>query len=152
MKKYDFITSIIWMGLGISVVIGSYRLKLGTLGNPGAGLMPFVLGISLFLSSIPILIRSLMTKDKESYENIWSGIEFKKLILVPVSLIGYAMILEKVGFLVATFLLLFILFKIIGSRRWSFALAVSVLVVLLSYLLFVTLLKVEMPSGIWGIG
>lgn len=152
MKKYDFITSIIWMGLGISVVISSYRLKLGSLGNPGAGLMPFVLGISLFLSSIPILIRSLMTKDKERYEGIWSGIEFKKLILVPVSLIGYAMILEKVGFLVATFLLLFTLFKIIGSRRWSFALATSILVVLLSYLLFVTLLKVEMPSGIWGIG
>jgi putative tricarboxylic transport membrane protein len=152
MRKYDFITSIIWMGLGIIVVISSYRLKLGSLGNPGAGLMPFVLGISLSLCSIPILIGSLTTKERERHEGIWSGIEFKKLILVPVSLIGYAMILEKVGFLVATFLLLFTLFKIIGSRRWSFALAVSILVVLLSYLLFVTLLKVEMPSGIWGIG
>jgi len=152
MKKYDLITSIIWMGLGITVAIGSYRLKLGSLGNPGAGLMPFLLGISLSLSSSPILIRSLMTKDKERHESIWSGIEFKKLILVPASLIGYAMILEKAGFVVTTFLLLFVLFKIIGSRKWSFALITSALVVLLSYLLFVTLLKVEMPLGIWGIG
>ena len=152
MKKYDFITSIIWMGLGIAVVIGSCRLKLGSLENPGAGLMPFILGISLFLSSSPILIRSIMSKNKELHKSIWSGIEFRKLILVPVSLIGYAIILEKVGFGVAAFLLLFVLFKIIGSRRWLFALIMSALVVLLSYLLFVALLKVEMPSGIWGIG
>jgi hypothetical protein len=62
------------------------------------------------------------------------------------------MILEKVGYVIATFLLLVILFRVIGSRKWLFALMASAIVVFLSYLLFVTLLKVEMPSGIWGIG
>jgi putative tricarboxylic transport membrane protein len=155
MKKKDLIPAFIWMGLGIAVAAISYGLQLGTLRNPGAGLMPFLLGILLSLCSVPILIGSLLTirnKAKQGDEGIWSGVEFKRLILVIFSLICYAMILEKVGFVIATFLLLIILFKVIGSRKWLFALMTSAIVVFLSYLLFVTLLKVEMPWGIWGIG
>jgi putative tricarboxylic transport membrane protein len=155
MKKKDLIPAFIWMGLGIAVAAISYGLQLGTLRNPGAGLMPFLLGILLSLCSVPILIDSLLTirnKAKQGDESIWSGVEFKRLILVIISLICYAMILEKVGFVIATFLLLIILFKVIGSRKWLFTLMASATVVFLSYLLFVTLLKVEMPWGIWGIG
>lgn len=156
MKKKDLIPAFIWMGLGIAVAAISYGLQLGTLRNPGAGLMPFLLGILLSLCSVPILIGSLLTisrtKAKQGDEGIWSGVQFKRLIFVVFSLVCYAMILEKVGFVIATFLLLIILFRVIGSRKWLFALMTSAIVVFLSYLLFVTLLKVEMPSGIWGIG
>jgi len=155
MKKKDLIPAFIWMGLGIAVAVISYELQLGTLRNPGPGLMPFLLGILLSLCSVPILIGSLLTirnKAKQGDEGIWSGVEFKRLLLVVFSLVSYAMILEKVGFVIATFFLLIILFKVIGSRKWLFALMTSAIVVLLSYLLFVVFLKVEMPSGLWRIG
>jgi len=155
MKKKDLIPAFIWMGLGIAVAVISYELQLGTLRNPGPGLMPFLLGILLSLCSVPILISCLLTirnKAKQGDEGIWSGVEFKRLIFVVFSLVCYAMILEKVGFVIATFFLLIILFKVIGSRKWLFALMTSAIVVLLSYLLFVVFLKVEMPSGLWRIG
>lgn len=151
MRKYDLIAALIWMGLGITIAIGSYGLKLETLRSPGPGLMPFLLGIGLSLSSLPILVRSLMIKDNGGDENIWSGVEFKKLGLVVTSLLVYALILEKVGFVLMTFFLLLMLFKVIGSRKWSFSLMVSVLTVIVTYLVFVVLLKVELPLGRWRI-
>jgi len=154
MKKKDLIPAFFWMGLSIAVVFSSYRLQVGTLRNPGPGLMPFLLGILLFLCSIPVLVRALLIIKRDTQqeeERIWSGVDFKKLILVLFSLVCYALILERIGFAIATFLLLVVLFKVIGSRRWPFALMTSVIVVLLSYLLFVVLLKIEMPSGPWRI-
>lgn len=149
------IPALIWVVLGIAVTVRSYKLQLGSLQNPGLGLMPFLLGIILFLCSLIIVVRSLMAvrhKARQENKGMWSDIEFKRIIVCLSSLVGYGLILETVGFVVSTFLLLFVLFKVIGSRKWLFSLITSLIVVVLSYLLFVVLLDVEMPSGIWRIG
>ena len=154
MKQNDLIPALIWLGLGIAVAVGSNKLKLGTLANPGPGLMPFLLGIVLSLCSLCILIDSIQAirvKMSRKDEGIWSGVDFKKLIFVLASLLGYALILEVLGFTVTTFLLLLILFKAIGSRGWPFALAGSAFTAILIYLLFFAVLKVELPSGLFRI-
>lgn len=145
----------VWMGLGIALAIGSYKLKLGSLHTPGPGLMPFLLGIALSLCSIPIVVRSIQMitrKFKERDEDVWSGIDFKKLILVVASLIGYAVLLESVGYLVTAFLVLVILFKTVESQKWSLVVVLSVLSVISTYLLFVVILNVQLPSGLLRIG
>jgi putative tricarboxylic transport membrane protein len=152
LKKIDLIPAIIWMGLGIAVTVGAYRLKLGNPGNPGPGLMPFLLGILLSICSLPILIRSflvIMRNAKQEEEGIWSGVEFKRLIFVVVSLLVYIILLQKIGFVLTTFLFLLILFKNIDSQKWHWALIASALTVFISFFLFIVLLKVEMPSGLW---
>jgi len=155
MKKIDLIPAIFWMGLGIVVVAGSYRLRLGTLASPGPGLMPFILGVMLSLSSVPIFVRSFLVivrNQEREDESIWSGIQFKRLIIVVISLVSYWMFLEKVGFVVMTFILLLILFKTIDSQKWYKVLIASVLKVFFVFLFFVVILKVELPSGLWRIG
>ena len=155
MKKIDLIPAIFWMGLGIVVVAGSYRLRLGTLASPGPGLMPFILGVMLSLSSVPIFVRSFLVivrNQEREDESIWSGIQFKRLIIVVISLVSYWMFLEKVGFVVMTFILLLILFKTIDSQKWYKVLIASVLTVFFVFLFFVVILKVELPSGLWRIG
>jgi putative tricarboxylic transport membrane protein len=131
------------------------RVATGNPEKPRAGSDAFSSGhplIPLLRSHLNWFLLTIRNKAKQGDEGIWSGVEFKRLIFVVFSLICYAMILEKVGFVIATFLLLIILFKVIGSRKWLFALMTSAIVVLLSYLLFVVFLKVEMPSGLWRIG
>ncbi len=153
MKKNDLIPAIIWIILGIAVAIGSYRLKLGNLANPGPGLMPFLLGIALLVCSFPVLIHSflkMMRKTEQKEKIIWSEIDFKKLVIVLTSLIGYAVILEKIGFVTTTFLLLSILFKTVDSQKWFSVLIASILTVIITYFLFVVILKVELPSGFLG--
>jgi putative tricarboxylic transport membrane protein len=143
------------MGLGIALTIGSYKLKLGSLHTPGPGLMPFLLGIALSLCSLPILIRAfpmVMRKSRETDEDIWSGIHFKKLILVVGSLMGYTVLLERVGYVVTAFFVLVILFKTVESQRWSLVVVLSVLSVISTYILFVVILNVQLPSGLLRIG
>lgn len=155
MKKIDLIPAIFWMGLGIAVAVSSYGLRLGTLANPGPGLMPFLLGIMLSLCSLPIFVRSFLAiiRDQKSEdESVWSGIQFKKLIIIVASLLGCWMFLEKIGFVLTTFLLLLILFKTMGSQKWRSVLVASILTVLVVYIVFVIVLRVGLPAGVWRIG
>ena len=145
----------VWMGLGIVLAIGSYELKLGSMHTPGPGLMPFLLGIALSLCSLPVLVRSLqmiMRRSQQRSESIWAGINFRKLIVVVASLIGYAVVLEGFGYVVTAFLLLVILFKTVDSQRWTTVLVLSVLTVISTYFLFVVVLNVQLPPGFLRIG
>jgi putative tricarboxylic transport membrane protein len=93
-----------------------------------------------------------MRNQKPEGESIWSGIQFRKLIIVVASLLGYWLFLEKIGFILTTFLLLLILFKTVDAQRWRSVFTASVLTVVAIYIIFVIVLRVELPSGLWRIG
>jgi putative tricarboxylic transport membrane protein len=156
LKKGDLILSIVWLVLGIAIVIASCHLGLGSFARPGDGLMSFGVGILLSLCAIPVLIRSFVNgknvRHKEEEEGIWSGVDFKKIAFVLASLVLYSLLLERLGFLVTTFLMLLVLFKAVGSQRWTWAVIAAFLTVSLTYVLFVVLLDVYMPSLPLGIG
>ncbi len=71
-----------------------------------------------------------------------------KVGLVLGSLLIYAFLLEKIGYLVATSFLLIFLFRTAGSRKWRSILAASVLTVILTFFVF-TSLGLRFPKGIW---
>ena len=157
MKKSDLIPATIWMVLGLSVMIVSYRMALGTLYSPGPGLMPFLLGFILILVSVPIFVQSLIRNLRRAEravveKGIWTGIEAKNILLILISLIAYALLLEKVGFFIIASLFLFVLFKTFDAKKWYSTLAISLVTVTLIYVLFVMVLGVELPPGLMGIG
>jgi len=152
LKKRDIIPALIWIIIGLVVMIVSYQMSLGTLHTPGPGMLPFILGSLLVILSLSISIKSLTLFKKTSSGNseagIWAEIEFKNILIIVVSLVAYALMLEKIGFLITAFLFLFVLFSVFDSRRWIFALGASLLTVSVTYTLFVLALQVELPSGI----
>ena len=151
MEKNDFIPGLIWMGLGIAIAIESFSLKLGRLNEPGPGLLPFILGIGLSIFSLPVLFSSLkiiIIGDKKNKVGMWSEVNFKKLILVLVSLLGYSLLLEKVGYLLTGFVVLLILFYTVESQKHTTAIILSFVTIIATYILFVIILKVELPSGL----
>jgi putative tricarboxylic transport membrane protein len=152
LKKRDIIPALIWIIIGLVVMIVSYQMSLGTVHTPGPGMLPFILGSLLVILSLSISIKSLTLFKKTSSGNseagIWAEIEFKNILIIVVSLVAYALMLEKIGFLITAFLFLFVLFSVFDSRRWIFALGASLLTVSVTYTLFVLALQVELPSGI----
>lgn len=151
-KKYDILPAIFLIFLSIFVILGSYKLELGNFQNPGPGLMPFLLGVGLFLVSIFIAGRSFSKIQKRqdvAKQVAPSKVNFNKIVLVSGSLVTYALFLEKLGFLFSTLLLLIFLFKIAGSGKWRSVLAASVLTVIATYLVF-TYLGIRFPKGIIG--
>lgn len=149
--KRDLIPVIIWIILSLLVIVGSYKLGLGTFRNPGPGMFPFLLGTALIFVSLPVLIYSLW--DFKSWRkkevSMWEEIVLWKMGVIVLVLLAYGMILERMGFLITTFLCLFFLYKIVGSERFRKALILASLTVIFSYLLFEIALKVYMPSFPW---
>lgn len=150
-KKYHILPAVFWIVLSVFVMIFSHHLDLGNFQNPGPGLMPFLVGIALLLAAIIILIKSFLN-IKEGHDKVEgvapSEINFCKVGLVLGALFTYAFLLEKLGYLVTTSLLLIFLFKIAGSQKWRSILAASVLTVIITFLLF-TFLGLRFPKGIF---
>ena len=152
--KKELIPAIIWLAFGILIAIESYDLELGTFRNPGPGMMPFSLGIALILLSIPLLAHSVrgFSERLESGEgSIWAEVNFWMVGLIIAALLAYGLTLEKVGFVVTAFYCLALMFKVISMEKLSKVLLLTSVVVTSAYLLFVIVLKVEMPSFPWDI-
>jgi len=152
MKKSEIICSLIWVALGTSQCIEAVRLRLGNLHRPGPGFLPFISGILLGVFGL-ILMFSSVSKvtggDGESNgRKMWVKGNSKRLLLTLFALFAYALSFETLGFLIATFLFLFFLFKLTEPKRWVGPLVFSGMTVVLSYLIFCVWLKSTFPAGI----
>ncbi len=67
-----------------------------------------------------------------------------------VSLLIYALVLEWLGFLLATFALLLFFFRTLQRQSWLVVVTGSLATSLLSYLVFKTWLGVNLPGGLLG--
>lgn len=150
-KKMDLIPSISWVFLGIFVVSESYELGIGSLNDPGSGLMPFLLGSLLILCSLAILVYDLRAAKYGSKidSGAWSEIDLWKIGVIVGALFIYGMLLEKVGFSTTSFFLLLVLFKFAGLRKTGKIFAAAIATVLASYVLFIVILNVYVPSFPW---
>jgi hypothetical protein len=68
------------------------------------------------------------------------------------ALLAYIFLMEPLGFLISSFFLMFLLFKITAPGRFISPLVSSAAVVLLSYMIFFVWLKVSLPKGFLGLG
>lgn len=152
MKKENLIIALAFEGLAIWMIVDSCRLGIQTLNNPGAGYFPFILGILLCLFGLPVFISSLKNFGRAEVRKEAEEIKYpilEKTGPVIASLIAYAVLLEILGFLITFFLLSWLLFWIANPRRWLFVSGLSALIAALSYLIFIIVLQVPFPRGIW---
>jgi putative tricarboxylic transport membrane protein len=149
MEKYHIFPIFFWIGVSLFIAVLSYQLGLGGFHNPGPGLWPFILGILLLIISLYLFLRHLfkMGAKGETVKEEQGRIGFWRISLVLVLLFAYSLLLEKLGYLIATFMLLSILSKSMGSKKWTSVLIGSVLTVLVTYFVF-TSLGLRFPKGI----
>jgi len=146
--RYHIILTSFWIGLSLVVIVFSYKLGLGRLHEPGPGFMPFLLGLLLFPISFYLFIKSLSRNigGDENIEEKQGRINPGKLCLVLATLFSYAFLLEIIGFVIVTFLLLSLLFWGMGVGRWK-SVAASVVTTIIAYFFF-TSLGVRFPLGV----
>lgn len=149
MKRSHLLPLIFWIGLGIFAMAHSYSLGLKGITGPGPGLMPFLVGLLLLLASFYLLITSLLKRrdEDEVREERQSTVNLGKVSLVVASLIAYALLMERLGFLITTPLLLMALFRGSGARKWRSIVFTSILTSLIVYFAF-TYLRIRFPAGI----
>jgi putative tricarboxylic transport membrane protein len=107
-------------------------------GGPGPGLLPTAMGISV----VVLAALSFLRPEVERIALPHVG----RIALILVSLIGYALLLEELGYLIATALLLgFLLLAFAERRRWWQPVA-AVVVSFATYYVFRILLQVPLPT------
>ena len=144
-SRLDVIPAIVWIVLGTLFTIESYMLDIGSFNNPGSSMMPFLLGIIAVILSLALLLSSLANLNKEEAK-VWVGVDFWRVGLAVLTITGFGVLLETVGFSVDVAICLFLLYKIIGNVQTFRAVIYAILTALLSYLLFVVVLNVQLPS------
>jgi len=150
MVRADRISGIFWLCFAVLVIIQSYHLGLGTLHKPGPGFLFFWVNIVLAIMSLIVLIRAWAGKKEEGTPSttIFGGQNTSKIIFVMISLFLYALLMEIVGFIPVTLMLFIYLLGIIEKKRWFYTIFVSVVVTVISYLIFETWLQSQLPKGV----
>jgi len=153
MDKQDQITSLVWLLIGLSITIGSISsLRIGTTREPGPGLFPLLAGFLVSFFSLAILIKATFSKtsEKRNLRKLWDGLNWRGVVYTIGALLTYSSLLEVVGFLLTTLLLLIYLFRAIKPQKWRLAIGLSFLLSIVSYLVFDRFLQVQLPRGFWG--
>lgn len=154
MKNLDRLSSIFWLILSVAICIHAYELGLGGFHNPGPGFLFFWGGCSLGVFSIMIFLPTLKKHEEaslENQENIFENVKWIKVLSVLASLVIYALILERLGFLLSTVFLIAFLLQSIEAKKWYIIVFVSLASAFLSYALFELCLHARLPKGIFGI-
>lgn len=151
MKDNDQLSGLFWLAVSIFVCIKSIDLKIGSFHSPGPGLLPFWSAFILGTLAIILVVKRILSKRKraEITTSLWKGMKLGKVIWISISFFAYALVLPKLGYLLATFGLLTFLFGIIQRTRIWVKVLTAIVTVVASYLIFYVWLEVQLPQGIF---
>ena len=147
----NFISSAFLLLLGFLICEESWRINLGEFRNPGPGFLPFGAGLILGGLALALLVKTLRGKSSGDKAFRVERSRWTKVSLTLTSIFVYGFLLESVGFLLMTFLVMGFLFRVIEPQRWRTVIAGAFFSAVGAYLIFEVWLKVELPKGFLGI-
>jgi putative tricarboxylic transport membrane protein len=146
MRWSDLVPGCVGLGLALGVGWGALQMPMGTLGHPGAGFLPFWVGAALALMSVSLIVRSLRAREDPGDDGS-AGRDRQRMVGVLAGLVLYSLLLEPVGFLAVTWLLLTGLARLLEAPGWPAAVVFGALGTAGSYGLFGLWLGVPLPRG-----
>lgn len=102
------------------------------------------------LSGVVFIQSLLPSADTTTLSEPFRGIRWGKVLYVVALMVVYAAVLEDLGFILSTAILLLVLFKTVDPQSWTVAIVGSVLTTGTAWLVFVYWLGTQLPAGILG--
>jgi hypothetical protein len=133
--------------LGLVILITSLRYGFGTLEEPGPGLYPFFLGLSILLFSI---VHLFLTLKAPSGEPLFDKGGIKKFSFISLTFILWILAMPYLGYVLVTLIASYLFCKIMKLEGWLKPLGLAAGTALLIYLLFDYWLYIDLPRGIFG--
>jgi len=143
----DRISGLVVFFVGAFILWQGRHLPVGSLRRPGAGFFPTLMAVAIMMVSLLLVIpKSKKEKEKQPI----AGKSILRVLTVFLGLLAYFLLLEYLGFIIVSFLLMAFLFVTFGSQRWPTAVFRAFIAVGLAYLLFDILLEANLPKGVFG--
>lgn len=146
-KKFDRLAAIIFLITGITFIIESRSIADAAYGSVvGPNVFPFILGCALSLLSCRLFYETFSYKGKEKEAVQYN---YKQFFIILASAILYALLLEKIGFIISSFLFLIVTIQTMERGNWIKSLSISLGYSFIIYFIFVDVLKGTLP--VWSI-
>jgi hydrogenase-4 membrane subunit HyfE len=146
--------AVFWIALGAFVCFLGWRIKVGTFRAPGPGFFALVAGLALIIIGAFMLFSKTVSKaegqakpDTDSTSLI-SGLLKWRFAATMGLLVAYAVFLDALGYILCTFLVMCGLFYDWGKNSLLNALLASLATTGVTYLIFETWLRTQLPRGI----
>jgi hypothetical protein len=150
MRHLELGKGIFFLLFSFVVCYEAFRLPLGSFRKPGPGFFPLFLGVILgLLSLIFVLIKAF--EGTRRITPLRSQKAGRRVSVTLGVLILYGVLFPFMGYLLSTFSLVFYFLCLAYPKRWLSCAILSVLISVLFYFGFQTMLRIHLPEGILGI-
>lgn len=152
MKKAEMITGVVLLVLSGLVIWGALEMPPSATFGPGAGFLPFWLGVLLAVLATILFVSAWRSQatEKDS-EPVFPGKQALFAIAAVLGgLAGYILLIDVLGYIVDTFLFVVFLVKVVEREPWPLTLKLAVVTTAGLFITFHILLKITLPSNMFG--
>ena len=149
--RSNIVVATILLALAGYVFLAASALPFGTLRVPQTAFFPRTLALLLAVLSLVLLAQTLIGNETLRRSEKIDTAGWFRIGATLVTMAGFALALEPLGYLVTTFLLMVLLLRAIEAQSWRKVIAVALATSLISYAIFAWLLGVPLPVGVLGL-
>ncbi len=139
--------AITWLVVAAGAATEGLRLGIGTAAKPGPGYVPIIAAAALAVLAV---ILALQPRDEVADATVSREGRYRALGVVG-ALVAYAVLLERLGFLLSTFGFVWVLLGVIERRRWPLAVGFAAATAIVAEITFNRWLQAQLPSGLLGL-
>jgi hypothetical protein len=146
--KKDQISSLFQLIIAGIIHLSSIDASIGSFGEPGLGLVPFVAVFPAGILSLSSLVFSILKNTGAREKTVFQlqEMNWRNLITMLGALFAFSFLLKLVGYNLTVFRFMIFLAKTIEPRRWVIAVLFALSTTLVYYLLFVYWLRFVLDS------
>jgi hypothetical protein len=149
--RSDIAVTAVLLALAGFIFYEAHKLPFGIVRVPQTAFFPKTLAVLLAIFSVILAARALAGSEATQLSNKIEVEGWIRIGLTLAALAGFALVLDHLGFLLTTFLLMVLLLRTIEAQRWYKLIAMALVTALISYAIFAWLLGVPRPRGVLGI-
>lgn len=151
MKRLDQMAAIVLLALSAYVIAQALRMPQWVEFAPGYGFFPFWLGVLMATLSALLLVDAVRRPAAQDEPNPFpKGTALLAVLGAMAVLVGYALLLETLGYILTTLLSVAFLMGVVQRDRWQTTLLTAVVVTGMLYVIFQVLLGIRLPAGFLG--
>jgi putative tricarboxylic transport membrane protein len=150
MRRIALYCNLFWILFSLVVCVEAYRLRLGTVTKPGSGLFPFSLGVVMLVLSLSALFQAIGRKNKDEKRTSQEPTRWCSIVIILAAALAFALTLEKIGFLIDTFLFVGLLLKVVEPQTWKTSIIGGLITAVAANVVFNVVFRAQIPSGILG--
>lgn len=146
-RRSNIAVALLLSGLAGWLLFESGKLRFGTMRLPQTAFFPSILAALLLVLSLVLLFQALSQTAEINDSAKIEAQGWGRIGATLATLVGFAILLDYLGFIVSTFLLMVLLLRAIEPQKWPRVIVIALVTALGAYVLFGWLLAIPLPAG-----